>query len=176
MTSRTPALIKDLAQLFVKYRLADWAPVIEELERGGRSSVARAVEHIVVLAQAKTPRRRTSPARKKRTSAPSAVPELRSDRAAVLTRINDELTARSLLPAIGELRSAILALGLKRQTAATRPEAIRAIVEHLNSVEDARFEAALATLVRKANENQQGDEYRRWFTIIESGRIDETAS
>lgn len=168
MSSRTAALVRDIAALFAKYRLDDWKPVIDELEAGGRASIATAIRLLAEESPARKTPRRTKATKPRR---PARPPELafRPDRSEVLTRLQSELVSKELLRSIGHLRLAFAAVGLKESSPARREDMVRALLTHLNTVPDDRFEPALRAVASEAEKVAPGTDYERWFELIGRG-------
>lgn len=177
MSTRTDALIKELAALLVKYRPADWEPIITELERGDRGRLARMVAELAATpAKTRTKVNRATKAKGTRTKAgPQSFPLL-PEREATLAPVVNALTTKRILPTIGDVRAAFSALGLKGSPPGRRAEMVNAIIAHLNSIEETRLPAAIEVVAKEAAKSGRDNSYQRWFDLIEADASAKIAS
>src|SRR5690349_18261776 len=111
MSRKTDRLVKDIAELFVRYSLADWSPVIYELSKtGNHKGLAEAIEAKLneISKLRRTPRipkkrKRGSPAKTRPVPLEKLHPEL--------DLFRDALMARRVLPTSHDLRMAAEAIG-----------------------------------------------------------------
>lgn len=168
MSTRTDALIKEIAALLVKYRPVDWAPIIAELERGDRGRLAEAVAELAATpTKTRTKASRATKAKATRTKASAQPFTLRPEREATLAPIVDALTTKRILPGIGDVRAAVSALGLKGIPPGKRAEMVSAIIAHLNSIEEQRLPSAIEVIAKEAAKSGRDNSYQRWFDLIE---------
>lgn len=173
MTARTQALVKELAALFVKYSLADWAPLTDPLSAAGRDDLADAVRDL-----ASTPR---APARKAKVKArPGAKSKSNSapkpgqtgivvseDRARYLTPLYRALKAREAAPSAADIRELYLSIGIKQPYPKRREDVVDAIVQELDRLPDAQFLKSLKRIAKDDEHSaKSGDDYGRWFNLI----------
>lgn len=170
MTAKSQALIKEIATLFVKYSLADWSPVIKELENGGRSKIAEAVRD---LASVYTPPRPKQNSRqknlaKKASNKPTTTSiNFSTERSKYLEPLLQAMKRRIVAPTTSDMRDLYFAIGIKDAFPKRREEAAEAIVLRLDKLPDAQFQKILAEVERQGDEvEQRADDYGRWFKLI----------
>jgi MoxR-like ATPase len=162
-------LVRDVANLFVKYSAEDWKPLLHELQNSGpaRAQLKDAIEELTRVAETasaariirrKSVRKRTAPARPKRTSFGRKVRTLIAD--------------REVVPSLGDLRQLAFSLGLKVALPSGRDRATEAVVDHLESLPLDQQQQALKLLTNFAQagpSDAEGD-YQRWFSMILSNQ------
>ncbi|WP_242121933.1 hypothetical protein [Sphingomonas lacusdianchii] len=177
MTTKSEALIRDLAALFVKYRLSDWKPLLAELEqRGGSAALAKAISQHA--ARASTPAKRVkTKAVPPRSAAAKPVeldlePRFTGPHAATIDELRDAMVSKRSFPLMPDLKAAITALGIKGPLNGRRDVLVMTLTEHLDRLEPAAFEAALRNLARQEERSQPDTvpAYDRWFDLITAGR------
>ena len=165
---RSDSLVKDLALLFVKYRLRDWLPLLAELRRGQHAALADAIE---TLTRQVPPTRRKPgkrPARKigqgSRKSEPGLSPVLRP--------LYEALKDRSLLAVASDLRAIYVDLRIKQTLPPRRSAAIQLLIQHLDTLpEGQRRDAIQLILARKpVAPDSFSEDYHRWFELIRKSR------
>ena len=171
MTPKSRALIKDVAGLFVKYSLADWSPLIKELETGGRSELAEAIRELAATPR-KSPRpkpkltRRPAKGVAKKPATQAAI-RFSDERAEFLTPFLRALKARVVAPTAHDLRELYLSIGIKEPYPKRRDEAAEAIVMRLDKLTHAQFRKTLEEVVGQDDEDQaDANDYARWFELI----------
>jgi hypothetical protein len=189
VSSKTEALIRDVAALFVKYRIADWQPLIAELEmRGGSPALANAIRLLAEKTPSPAPVRGRPKAKSTATkssskaSATKAVvskpaelelePRFSGPHADTIDELRDALIAKRSFPAMSNLKAASTALGLKGTGTSRRDVLVTMLTEHLDKLDEEAFERALRTLAREEERSQTGSvpTYDRWFDLITAGR------
>lgn len=171
MTAKTQALVKEVAALFVKYSLADWAPLIEELENGGRGKIAQSIRTIIATPKAQTRTKptaaRSSAKRPAKKPSPATSVAFSPERDKFLEPLLRALKGRVVAPSAHDMRELYLAIGIKDAYPKRREEAAEAIALRLDTLPDAQFKKILADLIGQDDENdQQSDDYARWFNLI----------
>ncbi len=180
MSNKTESLIRDLATLFVKYRMVDWKPVISELEeRGGSPALAEAIRRQVERAYSTTAAKKKA----KSKAGPKRVvvvtpPELELEprfsgpNALTIDELRDAMISKRSFPAMSDLKAANTALGIKGPSTSRRDVLVTTLTEYLDGLEPEAFEKALRILAREEERNQSGTipAYDRWFDLITSGR------
>lgn len=173
MTARTQALVKDVAALFVKYSLADWSPLIEELEKGGRGKIAEAVGELAATPRAPARARpKAKPAKsvaKKPAKAvqPSAGTGFSPARAQFLEPLLRALKTRVVAPTAHDMRELYLAIGIKDAYPKRREEAVEAVILRLDQLPEPQFRKILTDIVGQDDEvARPADDYARWFNLI----------
>lgn len=180
MTAKTDALVRDLAAVFVKYRAADWAPIVVALSDG--VLVAKLADAIGAAAHQADAARKpsksksgTGVAKRKVALKGGARPVEQEDalrfvgpNAEAIDRLREELLARALLGTVPALRAYWLALGLKTEAPKRREATIAELTRYLDTLDAAQFETALRVLMREhqRSEPQQDGDFQRWFNII----------
>lgn len=166
MTAKTDRLARELASLFVKYSLADWRPLIDELRRSGSyRPLADGIEQLTQVKVKQATKVRTR-SKKKGASIPSAgqygpiAEELQPLRAA--------LVSKRILHSPSELRMAAEAAGMKADLPSDRPEAIRRLLAHLESLSGPVRNSALSKMaeIGRQSKTDQGLEFERWAALI----------
>lgn len=164
--SKSNALIRDIAQLFVRYSPKDWEVVLGALQRdnGVQLKIAEAIRAL----QNSAPAKRKEETKTRRTR---GMPEFKSLRATLLQGLDEGLKAKSILPRANQLKNVYLTLGGKANLPQERGAAIRFFLEFLNNLPDPDFEQAIAVLrsVHPADRSALAEEYSRWFNLIQSG-------
>lgn len=172
MTAKTQALIKEVASLFAKYSLADWLPLIEELEKGERGQLAVTVREL-----ASTPRVSARPKgkAKKPATKKAAKPVVRApaattfsaERTKFLEPLLRALKGRVVAPTAHDMRELYLAIGIKDAYPQRRDAAAEAITRQLDRMPDEQFRKILSDIVGPEDEDDhRGDAYSRWFNLI----------
>lgn len=181
MSIKTEALIRDLASLFVKYRLSDWAPVLDELERrGGSAGISEAIQRHADEAKPVAPARlraKKKPAVKRRVAQPKVdqlelQPRFKGPNAETVEKLRDALISKRVLPSLPNLKAVQAVLGIK-VTGSNRREALIAILtQYLDGLGGPAFQKALQAIARYEERNAPGAEadYDRWFQLIIAGR------
>ncbi|UZK66285.1 hypothetical protein [Sphingomonas sp. M1-B02] len=189
MSHKTEALIREVAALFVKYRMTDWQPLIAELEtRGGSPALANAIRLLAEKTPSPAPARGrakakstaaklSSKARAKKAaiSKPAELelePRFGGPHADTIGELRDALIAKRSFPAMSNLKAAGTALGLKGTGTSRRDVLVTMLTEHLDKLDEEAFERALRTLAREEQRSQTGSApaYDRWFDLITAGR------
>lgn len=176
MTAKSDALLRDLAALFVKYRLGDWAPLLGTLS--DPQSAERLAESIRQAAAVADETRATSQLAKRKSRGGKRVtsrekneppaPRFSGPHADAIDRLRVELVERKLLANMVGLRNYWVALGIKADVPKRREAAIAALTEHLDGLDAPAFETALSRLVREQQCESPGDQlhFQRWFDLI----------
>jgi hypothetical protein len=178
VSTKTEALIRDVAALFVKYRLSDWTPLLDELERrGGSAALAAAIRRHAGSAQPAAPAKRgakggAAKRRATRPKAPQLQPRFVGPHAETVDRLREALVAKRSLPSVSSLRSVNAALGIKAAGSNRREVLIAILTDHLNKLDADAFEKALRTLAREEERDRPETvaDYDRWFHLITAGR------
>lgn len=172
MVRKTEALVRDLAKLFVRYDLADWKPILDELGPGGRaqSRIAAAIEGLSLIAEGgreKVPSR-SNPKRKRVAVDRSLLVKATPERRGALEDLAEGLLARKVLPRAPDVRAAYIAGGGKGPLPKDRPAAVGALLALLIEMSDGRFSEALEAIWRSSHlpETNLKHDYARWFSII----------
>ena len=179
---RSDLLVRDIAQLFVKYPAAEWRLLVEQLNRGGEAQarIAAAIQTLVVEAgQAKANRPRRSAKRSivKRSASRAATGKLArgsvesmstysAERSEMLTALEHLLIERGALRTASDLREIFLKTGGKGDLPKSRTRAILALMRHLDSVTPAAFNQAIDAIREEGSGESSGDAYARWFNLI----------
>ncbi|TAJ72115.1 MAG: hypothetical protein EPO51_08325 [Phenylobacterium sp.] len=165
--------MKDLAALFVRYRVEDWGPLIQELEtRRGSRELADAIRSLAIVAEesrpARAPSKRAPKKAKPKMASSTTDPKFTADRAPILASLLEALRTKQALPKSNDLKAAYSAAGLKLPMPARRDDAVVAIVRQLNDMAPARFEDALRAIgdIKAALPGDSPDDYGRWIDII----------
>jgi hypothetical protein len=172
MAGKTDALVKDLAALFIKYRLSDWQPIVDMLRSGSAQSHELANE---VRRLCETAARSHAPksARRKGASAREAdfLSHVAPERRLILGELKGALTTKQLLPRAGDLRAIYLGAGGKMVLPPRREAAIRVFVAHISQLPDGKFTSVLNEIagVRPPSASHL-DDYSRWFDMIYSSK------
>lgn len=165
--------MKELAALFVKYSLADWAPLTDQLSAAGRNDLADAVRELASTPRA--PARKAKPKTRGGTQSkpastlkpsPTSI-ALSESRARYLEPLHRALRTREAAPSAAAIRELYLSIGIKQPYPKRREDVADAIVQELDRLTDAQF---FKSLKRIANDDalsaKSGDDYRRWFNLI----------
>lgn len=173
MTAKTQALVKELAALFVKYSLADWAPVADQLSAAGRDDLAKAVRELASTpkAPARKSKVKVRPgAKSKWTSGPKPALSgivISDERARYLMPLHRALKAREAAPSAADIRDLYLFIGIKQPYPKRRDDVVDAIVQELDRLPDTQFLKSLREIVKDDEPlAKSGDDYRRWFNLI----------
>lgn len=173
MTARTQALVKELAALFVKYSLADWSPLTDQLSAAGRDDLADAVRELA--STPKAPARKAKPKPRpgaKSKPASTLKPALAgivfsNSRARYLEPLHRALKAREAASSAAAIRELYLSIGIKQPYPKRREDAADAIVQELDRLPDAQFFRSLKRIAKDDELSaKSGDDYRRWFNLI----------
>lgn len=162
----TSRLIKDLASLFVKYKLSDWEPLLREL-RGGSAvhdELARAIEKTLATASS-SPKPR---AKAKESLKRSSRYQVSSTRSRILGPLQEGLQSRRVLPSINALREAARQVGAKPSDTTKRNELISELIMHLDQVPNERLWSLMQVITKfkpSSRENLEED-YFRWCSVI----------
>lgn len=174
MSKRTEALTRELAALFVKYRAADWAPILDEIEGSRRSAaLSAAITDLLAKARAKSKARPKAATRKSPNSNSEQGADLvHPERFAVLEAVRRALASKEVLATTGMLREAFVAIGMKDPPGARRDDMVKALLRHLDGVNDDQFPPTLRLLqdVARRSTRDPAADYAEWFRIIASGR------
>jgi hypothetical protein len=165
MRRGTETLIRDLAALFVKYRPADWVPLVEELERGSpaQRKIAEAIDELATrsaAARASSKGRSVRPARKKKpqTASLSFSPDV--------LHLRTMLLDRKVAPGMGSIRNLARAVGLKEELPTGREAAVDRLLVALNDQPEKSSKLReWVSLSRVGNVNHE-ENYMRWFSLI----------
>lgn len=182
MSGKTEALVRDLAALFVKYRLSDWAPVLNEIERrGGSTGLAEAIRRHAQDAKPATARKPTAKPKTVKRETPKLKaaaqlelePRFTGPNASTVEQLRQALVSKTSLPSLPDLKAVHAALGIKSAGSSRRETLIAILTEHLDGLNDTGFEKALRAVAsieeRRAPEGIA--DYDRWFQLITAGRI-----
>jgi hypothetical protein len=182
--ARTDALIREIAQLFVKYPSTAWKPLLEQLTQGGDGQVriASAIQTLLqeaatILPKGSLKRQAVISRVKGKAKAKSAVISTTDNahtsplpfsarRYDILTAISHAMADRQLLPTLTAIREVFLVSGGKGELPKTRKAASAMLLRHLDSVPDSVFETALASFKDGSNSASDEEEYARWFKLI----------
>ncbi|KQW81999.1 hypothetical protein ASC65_12035 [Brevundimonas sp. Root1279] len=174
-------MVRDIAALFLKYNLQDWAAVIGEIERGNRHALAGAIRDLSQTAAAelatgraavKAKARAKAKGRSKTTVKPVAPTHVADPigeaRAAVLEPIRTALHERAIFPTTHDLKALYIAVGIKTPYPKRRDDAVDDVIHHLDRMSQDRYEQALQVLASRDNEGwkRTSDEYAQWYKII----------
>jgi hypothetical protein len=173
--TKTDALIRDVAKLFVAYPMAVWRPLIDDLDKGGdvQARVGAAIVEILEKMPSPKPKRSTASSRRRKeavarkpTSIAAAEPSFVPERAEALGLLSDELANRRVLPRLPELRRLYLDVGGKLELPRDRKAACGVLLAHLSEVSDEAFSRALVTIREGTADAGAVDAYARWFRLI----------
>lgn len=174
--SKSDALIRDIAKLFVTYSPRDWAPILEQLHGGGivQAKIAEAVAALQVEAQSSSQKTkiRSKFIKKKLPSKIGHRPSIDyalSERGPVLDALEKAIRERQLLYGAKELRDFYFKIGGKDSLPKDRLGAIRELLRFLDVLPQDGFDAAMDVL-RNQNPatDSLADDYRRWFNLIQA--------
>jgi hypothetical protein len=166
MTGRTKsdALIRDIAHLFVKYKLRDWEPILCLLRDGGAAQTQIASTIDTLLKSARPSRSRQS------SKTPGAGLRFSDARASILETLLRALRDRALLVQARDLREAYLQSGGKSALPKDRMAAVKVLLRHLDRLPNDAFADALEKIQARGSVSDANlaDEYARWFNLIHS--------
>jgi hypothetical protein len=183
-SSRTDALIRDIAQLFVKYPSAVWQSVVDQLARGGdtQNQITDAIRTLIAEAERvknsaiKQPIRQKNRiksrtgGKKANTLAVSAKSEpaliFSQQRSETLNALHEAIMERRLLPIPADLREVFLKSGGKGDLPKTRKAASLTLLSHLDTVSEDIFNLILIFLRDSGNNPDDTETYSRWFKLI----------
>lgn len=170
MTAKSQALIKEIAALFVKYSLADWSPVINELENGGRGKIAEAVRDLASVSAPSRPKpitKQKSPAKQAPSKSVANLINFSAERSKYLEPLLQAMKKRVVAPTTSDMRELYFAIGIKNAFPKRREEAAEAIALRLDKLPDEQFQKIIAEVERLDNGvEQRPDDYERWFKLI----------
>lgn len=170
MTGKTQALVKEVAGLFVKYSLADWAPLIEELERGGRGPLSMAVRDLAATPRAPARAKSKTVRAKSKTvkfAPPAAAISFSAERTKFLEPLLRALKARVVAPTAHDMRELYLSIGIKAPYPKSRDAVAEAVAMRLDVMPEAQFRKVLTDIVGMEEEtDRRSDDYARWFNLI----------
>jgi hypothetical protein len=162
--AKTDLLIRDIAQLVLRYSLEDWAPLLAELEEGGaaRQKLAAAIGEIIEKAQplARQMKRRKGTSRKKTVTRASRTPF--GEKVAFI------IQNREMLPTLGHLRQLAFYVGMKAPLPPSRDRAAAELIRYMEALPEEHQTRVLDVLqqIRSRKQHDAGDDYQRWFSVI----------
>jgi hypothetical protein len=162
---KTHLLVNDLARLVLKYSLADWLPVLEEIAAGGvaRKRLRDVVFELVREVHEVPPKRRVA----RKSTAKRNVPA-RPRRSFFATEAARVIDDREVVPTLGHLRELAFALGMKAALPSSRDRATDTVVDYLDTLPEHQQELTTELLRRLKNTKRQDArrDYQRWFSVI----------
>jgi len=173
--SKSQALIRDIAQLFVTYSGKDWQPVLDQLSNGGeaQTKVAEAVESLIAAADAASRKAKSRPKSVKRTGLTktrkaAAVPR-RTNKSRLVDALEQAFRRREFPASAKDLREIYFKIGGKADLPKDRLGAMRELLDHLSNIPEDEFEAAMQVLNDQERETSDlAEDYRRWFKLIQT--------
>jgi hypothetical protein len=165
MTPKQQRLIKDIAELFVKYDARDWSAVVQLLTLENSDYLADLRDIIGDLTtKTKTPRPATSGPKNGNSKSGSARVKPLTKR---LQTLRSALSAKQAFSTQSELRQFALSLGIKEELTSQRPEAVEQIITYLSSKPDSRVREILKTAKPLGHgKTDFNNEFARWAAII----------
>ncbi len=165
--SKSDALLRDVAKLFVTYSRKDWEPLLAELGQGSalQKKLAGLIEELATAPPSK------SAAKVKKTTRstkPAPLKWRHPERGPQLLKLSEELRTRKLLPNANALREALIRVGAKMPANAARPAAITSLLLALDELPSEAFRTAAHSIELsgdKGSDSSKG-EYQRWFSLI----------
>lgn len=166
--TKSDALLRDVAKLFVTYSPRDWEPLLAELNQG--SELQKRVANLIAeLANAAPTPRRSKPGKSKAAERQSAARMwAHPERAEALKSLEVGLRGGRLLPTFSAVKEALARTGLKSPVPRTRAAAIAMLLEGLDQMPGEKY-LALADAIIKSDPVQSTDrklDYQRWFALI----------
>lgn len=171
MSKKTSLLVRDIARLFVKYRIEEWSPILEQLRVGSviQKEISEAVELLVLETKKAKVVRKPRPKRKAVPKKALSEPYVFSPkRKHALEPLRSALLQKTLLPTVENMREAYRRLGLKARTPSDRAAAVEGLLQFLDSLPESRWRESVA-LMNEPGLSLQADpkeDYRRWFDVI----------
>lgn len=173
MSKKTTLLIREIARLFVEYKLDDWTIILDHLKSGGimQHEIATAIESLIfeaTVSKKKAGRKSSVLQRRSASKIRKLEHEVSPERLDVLGPVKLAMTKKQMLPTMRNVREVYHQLGIKAAVPADRSRAIEDIIKHLDAVPEDRFEEALAIVTAPGLSSgaNLGDDYRRWFEVI----------
>lgn len=181
MSSKTEALVRDLASLFVKYRLSDWAPILDELEhRGGSDKLVDGIRRHAEDARSATAapsgatRKLVGKTGRSGAAKPKMAPQLElgprftGPHAVTVEQLCQALVSKRSLSTLRSLKAVYATLGVKSVGGSRREALIANLTKHLDQLDSVSFEKALRNVAREEERNAPGSvaDYDRWFQLI----------
>lgn len=172
--TKTDALIRDVAKLFVTYSPTVWRPVLDDLARAGGSygAIAQRLEELLAKSIAAPKPRRRQAAKKPSSAGPRTAPsdqmalEFSPDRQATLSALATALSQRRLLPTAADIRHVYLESGGKGDLPKTRKAAIHHLLRHLNGIPGGSFGSVHDAVRQHGSGQDAAGDYQRWFRLI----------
>lgn len=163
---KSQALIRDIARLFIKYKLSDWRIVIDALRDGGSEydAIADAIANLTVKPRAYSKR-------KNRPGAAQFFNELKktdAQKAEMLIGLYERFNNKTLAPQLADLREFCIDLGVKESTPKRREDLVLFVLRHLETLSDDALRSSLE-MIPVRDRNYQ-DEYNKWFQMIYTSR------
>jgi hypothetical protein len=182
-STKTDALIRDIAKLIVTYSPSVWRPVLDDLAEAGEAyrrvgtNVAELIDEAArtptkqKVARAKAtapsgPKKKKAAAAEGTSRAAQMSLEFSPDRQRTLGALADALTERRLLPTAAEIRRVYLESGGKGDLPKVRRAAIHHLLRHLDGIPQKSFDAIHELVKPHESSRDTADDYQRWFELI----------
>jgi hypothetical protein len=174
MRRKTQLLIREIARLFVDYRIDDWLPLLSELKRGGstQKDIATAIEEIFasVPATRKSASDAKRPKQGSRRQTRQAIKrvEVSEGNRSVLEPLRDSLIGKEIAPSAPALQDVYVRVGIKGRMPSARGAAIENLIGHLDQLSQEQLAASLDAIrdLRLPKRGSAEEDYKRWFAII----------
>jgi hypothetical protein len=165
MKPKTNLLIRDLAQLALKYSADDWSPILRELadDSPTRILIRAAIEEVVKEAQLASKRSKA----RHRTQRPQKK-AVRTPRSKFGDSVAEIIENRRVVPTLGHLRQIAFAVGMKAALPSSRDRAANDLINYLETF-PAHKQAMVLDLLGRLEPGKRQDareDYQRWFSVI----------
>ena len=175
MSKKTSLLIRDIARLFVEYRLEDWVSVLGQLRSGNvmQNEIAAAIDILILRAEEsrkKVSKNRRSASGKRRSSRAviNLGQNISEERREILEPVRTAMIQKLLLPTMKSMRDIYHRLGIKRNVPANRAVAVDEVIRHLDGLSSSLLASSLEMVTDPdlSGAANLRDDYRRWFEVI----------